>query len=155
MGGSSSSLIEETEGDTPRGAALPPSPIMGCLRSSQSVSIPRQLPRAGRHRERRWDRRVQSGLRFLRSWRRERRPGCGLSLVWVLVRLRGRAGALLTNVGGHSKCLPGGWLLPPACLSQAVSHQMGRPHIWVPALGTTTSCQDHRNSSALQTISDL
>lgn len=53
MGGSTSSLIDEAEGDTPRGAALPPSPVMGCLRSSQSVSIPRQLPRPGRHRERR------------------------------------------------------------------------------------------------------
>lgn len=56
MGGSTSSLTEEAEGDTPRGAALPPSPVMGCLRSSQSVSIPLQLPRASRHRERRWDR---------------------------------------------------------------------------------------------------
>ncbi|XP_039979737.1 calpain-15-like isoform X2 [Xiphias gladius] len=36
----------------PRGAALPPSPVMGCLRSSQSTFIPRQLPRPGRHRER-------------------------------------------------------------------------------------------------------
>ena len=53
MGGSTSSLVEEAEGDAPRGAALPPSPIMGCLRSSQSTSIPRQLPRPGRHRERR------------------------------------------------------------------------------------------------------
>ncbi|KAM7371438.1 hypothetical protein PAMP_008684 [Pampus punctatissimus] len=53
MGSSTSSLIEEAEGDAaPRGAALPPSPIMGCLRSSQSTFIPRQLPRPGRHRER-------------------------------------------------------------------------------------------------------
>ncbi|XP_068434162.1 calpain-15-like [Clinocottus analis] len=54
MGGSTSSLVEEAEGDAagPRGAAPPPSPVMGCLRSSQSSSLPRQLPRPGRHRER-------------------------------------------------------------------------------------------------------
>lgn len=63
MGGSTSSLIEEAEGATPRGAALPPSPIMGCLRSSQSVSIPRQLPRPSRHRERRWDSRGPTARR--------------------------------------------------------------------------------------------
>lgn len=55
MGSSTSSLVEEGEGSaTPRGAALPPSPIMGCLRSSQSSFMPRQLPRPARHRERRW-----------------------------------------------------------------------------------------------------
>ncbi|KAG7231912.1 hypothetical protein INR49_010102 [Caranx melampygus] len=54
MGSSTSSLVDEAEGEVaPRGAALPPSPVMGCLRSSQSSFIPRQLPRPSRHRERR------------------------------------------------------------------------------------------------------
>ncbi|XP_024127087.1 calpain-15 isoform X2 [Oryzias melastigma] len=53
MGSSSSSsfLVDETDSDgPPRGGALPPSPNTGCLRSSQSSFIPRQI--AGRHRER-------------------------------------------------------------------------------------------------------